>query len=76
MSARPPSNYGQGQPTNRHGQGQGQGQRSSRQAQGSSSSNRNNQGYALKEYLKTPHRHETWDWEKKAKDRNDKTTRL
>ncbi|KAL7956708.1 hypothetical protein V8C34DRAFT_287941 [Trichoderma compactum] len=40
------------------------------------SSNKNNQGYALKEYLKTPHRHETWDWEKKAKDRNDKSTRL
>lgn len=34
------------------------------------------QSHALKEYLKTPHRHETWDWEKKAKDRGDKITRM
>ncbi|KAL6691476.1 hypothetical protein J3F84DRAFT_352385 [Trichoderma pleuroticola] len=80
MSGRQPSSYDTRQgsssrPANRYGQGQGQGQGSSRQSQGSSSS-RASQGYALREYLNTPHRHETWDWEKKAKDRNEKNTKL
>ncbi|KKO99569.1 hypothetical protein THAR02_08331 [Trichoderma harzianum] len=78
MPGRQSSNYdprqgsaGSGRPPNGYGQSQGQG--SSRQAQGSS---RTAQSYAMTEYLKTAHRHETWDWEKKAKDRGDKNTRL
>ncbi|KAJ4863585.1 hypothetical protein T069G_00115 [Trichoderma breve] len=79
MSGRAPSNYNYDprrgsstRPANGYGQGQGQG--STRQGQGQSS--RTPQSYAMTEYLKTAHRHETWDWEKKAKDRNDKNQRL
>ncbi|QYS95133.1 hypothetical protein H0G86_002448 [Trichoderma simmonsii] len=77
MSGRQPSNYeprkgSSSRPANGYGQGQG-GQGSSRQGQGSS---RTSQSYAMTEYLKTAHRHETWDWEKKAKDRNEKNQRL
>ncbi|KAL7896824.1 hypothetical protein HDV63DRAFT_72393 [Trichoderma sp. SZMC 28014] len=42
----------------------------------SSSSKNRDQSYALKKYLETPQRHETWDWEQKAKRRSDKNHRL
>ncbi|KAK0758842.1 hypothetical protein N5P37_008326 [Trichoderma harzianum] len=76
MSGRAPSNYNYDprrgsstRPANGYGQGQGQG--STRQGQ-----SKPPQGYAMTQYLNTPHRHETWDWEKKAKERNEKNTRL
>ncbi|KAL7785311.1 hypothetical protein V8C43DRAFT_325157 [Trichoderma afarasin] len=76
MSGRAPSNYNYDprrgsstRPANGYGQGQGQG--STRQGQ-----SKPPHGYAMQEYLKTPQRHETWDWEKKAKNRNDKNQRL
>ncbi|KAL7941822.1 hypothetical protein V8C42DRAFT_333818 [Trichoderma barbatum] len=47
-----------------------------RPGQGSSKSGKNLQGYSMERYVSTPHRHETWDWEKKAKQRSDKNTRL
>lgn len=40
------------------------------------SSKNRDQSYALKKYLETPQRHETWDWEQKAKRRSDKNHRL
>ncbi|KAL7915439.1 hypothetical protein GGI35DRAFT_475112 [Trichoderma velutinum] len=79
MSGRLPSNNdpkkgSSSRSANRHSQSQGKVQGSSRQSKGSSS--KTSQGYIMDDYLKTPQRHETWDWEKKAKNRNDKNTRL
>ncbi|UKZ70906.1 uncharacterized protein TrAtP1_011877 [Trichoderma atroviride] len=42
----------------------------------SSSSKKRDQSYSLNRYLETPQRHETWDWEQKAKRRSDKNHRL
>ncbi|KAL7915417.1 hypothetical protein GGI35DRAFT_436809 [Trichoderma velutinum] len=78
---KPPSNSnlkrGSGsRSANRYGQGQSNGSSSSSSmSQASSRFSRISQGYDMMEYLKTHHRHETWDWEKKA-NRDDKKTRL
>ncbi|KAH6611614.1 hypothetical protein Trco_001634 [Trichoderma cornu-damae] len=41
-----------------------------------SSSGKSAKSYSMNKYLSTPQRHETWDWEKKAERRSEKSTRL
>ncbi|KAL7933919.1 hypothetical protein V8C35DRAFT_280241 [Trichoderma chlorosporum] len=64
--------------SNRHqyGQGQSNPSTSNRPGQGSPNYGRTSQGFSMRNYLDTPQRHETWDWETKTKKRTDKNTRL
>ncbi|PTB69256.1 hypothetical protein BBK36DRAFT_1155845 [Trichoderma citrinoviride] len=68
MSGQPPSNRDPRQGTS--------GQSAQRQTQGSSKSGKGSSSYLLEEWLCRRERHETWDWEKKAKHRADKNTKL
>ncbi|EHK20130.1 uncharacterized protein TRIVIDRAFT_216439 [Trichoderma virens Gv29-8] len=71
--------HGQGSPnynSNRQGPQGSSNHSTNRPRQESSSSGRPSLGYSMDRYLDTRERHETWDWETKAKHRNDKNTRL
>ncbi|KAM0264227.1 hypothetical protein ACHAQJ_000714 [Trichoderma viride] len=54
----------------------GRGGSSSKPKESAPTSKTSSPNYSMERYLNNPQRHETWDWEQKAKRRNDKDYRL